>query len=368
MKVPYLDLQAQYRGLQGEIETAVKRVLEGGSYVLGPEVEQFETEFARYCGSEFCVAVGSGTAALTIALKSLDIGPGDEVITAASTFIATAAAIAHTGARPVLVDVDHSSRNLDPNRLERAITERTRAVVPVHLYGRPAEWDAIAAIAAGRGLPLIEDAAQAHGAECRGRRIGSLGRMAAFSFYPAKNLGACGEGGAVTTSDAGLAECLRMLRDHGSSRKYHHEILGYNARIDAIQGAVLRIKLRHLDEWNRRRREVASLYNDLLADLPIVLPTDLVQGKQVFHVYVIGVERRDELQEHLAGHGVPSIIHYPIPIHLQPAFAYLGYSVGDFPVTEKLAGSVLSLPIFPEMTDQQVEYVAASVKGFFQGD
>lgn len=364
--VPYLDLQAQYRNLQDEIEPAVMGVLAGGAYILGQEVERFEVEFASYCESEHSVAVNSGTAALTVALRALDIGADDEVVTAANTFIATAAAIAHTGARPVLVDVDQSSRNLDPAQLERAITARTRAIIPVHLYGRPVEWDTIAEIAGRHDIPLIEDAAQAHGARCRGRRVGSLGRMAAFSFYPAKNLGACGEAGAVTTSDADLAKRMRMLRDHGSSRKYHHEVLGYNARMDAIQGAVLRVKLRHLDDWNERRRQLAVRYRELLEGLPLELPMDVTQGEQVHHVYVVACDRRDALQKHLADYGVPSIIHYPIPIHLQPAFAGLGHKAGQFPVTEKLARSVLSLPTFPEMTDEQVEYVGARVREFFE--
>ncbi len=359
MKVPYLDLTAQYRSLRKEISAALQSVLSSGSYVLGPEVEQFEQEFARYCGSRYCVAVNSGTSALLLSLRALGIRPGAEVITSANTFVATAAAIAHTGARPVLVDVDPVSRNMDPSRIE--VTDKTKAVVPVHLYGRPVDWDAVESVALQHDLALIEDSAQAHGAKYNGRPVGSLGEMAAFSFYPAKNLGACGEGGAITTGDESLAGRLRMLRDHGSSEKYRHELLGYNARMDAIQGAILRVKLRHLDEWNRKRKRIASLYNDLLKGLPVVLPE-----QEVFHVYVIAAERRDELQEYLSENGVPSIIHYPIPIHLQPAFGYLGHKKGDFPVTEELSEQILSLPIYPEMPEEHVEYVGARVREFFE--
>lgn len=365
MKIPYLDLQAQYRSIKPEIDAAIADVIDRSAYVLGPAVAGFETAFATYCQSQYCLGVNNGTNALLLALKALGVGPGDEVITSANTFIATAAAIAHTGAKPVLVDVDPVTRNIDPGRIETAISPKTRVLLPVHLYGRPAPMTDILALAKKHNLAVVEDAAQAHGAELAGQRVGSCGRAACFSFYPGKNLGAYGEGGAVTTSDTVIADRIRQLRDHGSSKKYHHEILGYNARLEGIQGAVLGVKLRYLDSWTDRRIAIARDYNRLLAGLPIVVPEMPNDSRHVFHLYVIETDRRGQLQAFLGERGVPTIIHYPIPIHRQAAFENLGYGKGDFPVTEQLAARILSLPIYPELTADQIAYVAEQIGAFF---
>ncbi len=367
MKVPYLDLQAQYQSIKPEIDAALQRVLDSSAYVLGPAVGQFEKDFARYCSVESCAGVNSGTSALHLALLALDVGPGDEVITAANTFVATIAAIAYTGAKPVLVDVEPESRNLDPKLLSMALSQKTKAIIPVHLYGRMADMDPILQIAEKYHIAVLEDAAQAHGAEYKGHRAGSLGRIAGFSFYPGKNLGAYGEGGAVCTSDATLDKAVRMLRDHGSERKYYHDRLGFNARMEGIQGAVLGVKLKYLDRWNEARRTIAAQYNDLLAGLPIALPHMDDDFLQVFHLYVIESDRRDELQKYLGTREIPSLIHYPVPAHLQQGFEFLGYKKGEFPITERLCREVLSLPIFPEMTPDQVAYVAAAIRDFFNG-
>jgi len=367
MQIPYLDLGAQYASIKDEIDAAIAAVISSNAFVLGPAVAKFEAAYAEYCETKHCIGVNNGTNALLLALRSLEIGEGDEVITAANTFIATASAIALAGAKPVLVDVDPRTRNINPDLIEAAITKQTRAIIPVHLYGRPAPMQAVLDIAARHGLDVIEDAAQAHGARWQGRRIGSLGRLACFSFYPGKNLGAYGEGGAVTTSDDQLAARLRQLRDHGSAKKYHHEILGYNARLEGIQGAVLSVKLKHLDHWSARRREIAQQYNELLSTVPITTPETPADDECVFHLYVIETDRRDDLQAFLRDHGVPTIIHYPIPIHLQQAFASLGHQRSDFPVTEQLCHRILSLPIFPEMTESQITYVAGQVGAFFDG-
>jgi dTDP-4-amino-4,6-dideoxygalactose transaminase len=365
MKINYIDLQAQYQSLKQELREAIDGVLDSGAYVLGPAVAEFERDFADFCGTKHAVGVSSGTSALVLSLRAIGVGPGDEVITAANTFIATAAAIAQTGARPVLVDVDPQTRNIAPALIEAAITTRTKAIIPVHLFGRAAEMDEILTIADRHQLAVIEDAAQAHGASYQKRRAGSMGRLAAFSFYPAKNLGAFGEAGAVTTDDDDLARVVRMLRDHGSPKKYEHELLGYNARMDGLQGAVLGVKLKHLERWNAERNRVAKRYDDLMADLPVTRPSRSDDHEQVYHVYVIESDRRDELQAYLTDHGVPTIIHYPIPIHRQPAFECLGYREGDLPVAERLSRTVLSLPIYPEMTDEQVAFVSEQVRGFF---
>lgn len=365
MNVPYLDLQAQYKTIKPEIDAAIARVLDTSAYVLGPAVREFEVGFARCCGTEHCTAVNSGTSALLLALKALNIGPGDEVVTSAHTFVATVAAIAESGARPVLVDVDPNSRNMDPMLLPMVLSTRTRAIVPVHLYGRVADMDLIMRLAEKYDIPVVEDAAQAHGATYKNRRAGSLGKVAAFSFYPGKNLGAYGEGGAVTTSDPSLDRKLRMLRDHGSEKKYYHEVLGYNARMDGIQGAVLGVKLKYLDQWNAARVRVAGWYDELLAGSPITLPSPDLNGDQVYHLYVIETERRNDLQQFLTEGGITTLIHYPLPVHRQRGFDFLGYGKGEFPVAEGLSERVLSLPIYPELSREQVEYVAAKIREFF---
>jgi dTDP-4-amino-4,6-dideoxygalactose transaminase len=365
MNVPFLDLQAQYRSIKPELDSAIQAVLDKSAYVLGPAVAEFEKNFALYCQSDHCVGINNGTNALLLALRALGVGAGDEVITAANTFIATAAAIAHAGAKPVLVDVDPVSRTVDPNLIERAITPRTKVIIPVHLFGRTADMDPILEIAARHNLFVLEDAAQAHGAKYKGRVAGSMGKLAAFSFYPGKNLGAYGEGGAVTTSDEELARRVKMLRDHGSEKKYYHELLGYNARLEGIQGAVLGTKLRYLDKWNNGRNKVAQNYNRLLRDGPVGVPNMDPDYFQVFHLYVVETKRREELMKFLQERGISTLIHYPVPIHLQKAFAHLGYRAGDFPVTEKLADQILSLPMFPELTDDQIAYVVVNIKEFF---
>ncbi len=367
MKIPYLDLQAQYQSIKDEIGEAIQRVLDNSAYILGPAVKEFEEAFARYSSTRYCAGVNSGTSALEMALRALPIGPGDEVITAANTFVATVAAVAHSGAKPVLVDVDPRTRNMDPQLVQMAMTTRTRVILPVHLYGRPADMDPILRVAERHNAVVLEDAAQAHGAIYKGKRIGSIGKMAAFSFYPGKNLGAYGEGGAVTTSDEALDKRVRMLRDHGSEKKYYHDMLGYNARMEGIQGAVLGVKLKYLDQWNEARRRVAAWYDELLKDVPVTTPSKDPDIAEVYHLYVIETDRRDALQAYLGKQGVPTLIHYPVPVHLQQGFDFLGYRKGEFPVTEKLAGEILSLPIFPEMTREQAEYVADKIKAFFHG-
>ncbi|MEA2030389.1 MAG: DegT/DnrJ/EryC1/StrS family aminotransferase [candidate division Zixibacteria bacterium] len=367
MQIPYIDLNAQYQSIKQEIDAAIAKVINNSAFVLGPAVAEFETSFAEYCGVRHCIGVNSGTNALLLALKALDIGHGDEVITAANTFIATVEAIVHSGAHPVLVDVDPHTRNIDSTLLKMALSQKTKAIIPVHLYGQTADMDPINALAKKYDIAVLEDAAQAHGAAYKGHRAGSLGNIAAFSFYPAKNLGAFGEAGAVTTDDDGLAENLRMLRDHGSKRKYFHNMLGYNARMSGIQGAVLSVKLKHLDQWNEARIRIAGWYDELLEKAPVVLPQSNSENRCVYHVYVIETEQRDELQKYLKNNQIPTIIHYPVPTHLQEAFGYLDYQKGDFPVTEKLANEALSLPIYPEMKREQIEFVCKNIRDFFSG-
>jgi dTDP-4-amino-4,6-dideoxygalactose transaminase len=359
--IPYADLRAQYRGIKSEVDEAVLRVLDSSQFILGPEVAAFEREFAGYCDAGEAVAVNSGTSALHLALLAGGVGPGDEVVTSPFSFVATAAAIVYCGARPVFVDIDPETYALDPARLEAAITPRTKAIMPVHLFGQAADMGPIMAIARGRGLLVVEDAAQAHGAEYDGRRCGSIGDIAGFSFYPGKNLGAYGEGGAVVTSRPDLARAVRMLRDWGQEKRYEHSVKAFNYRMDGIQGAILRVKLRHLDRWTEARRSRAALYDVLLRNSAVRTPWARPGDRHVYHVYAVRTANRAALAERLTEHDIQFGIHYPIPIHLQPAYADLGYRVGDFPVAEEVAGEVLSLPIFAEMTDGQVESVAAVV-------
>jgi dTDP-4-amino-4,6-dideoxygalactose transaminase len=367
--IPFVDLKAQYEAIRGEVNAAVLGVLESAQFVLGPEVEAFESEFAAYCGARHCVAVNSGTSALHLALLAAGVRPGDEVVTVSHTFVATAAAARYAGARPVFVDIDPKTCLIDPERIESAVTERTRAVLPVHLYGRCADMDAITAVARRRNLAVIEDAAQAHGAEYRGRRAGSLAPLACFSFYPGKNLGAYGEGGAVTTDSDEHAQLLRELRDHGQSRKYRHDRLGYNYRLEAVQGAVLRVKLRRLDRWNGARRAHAAEYRKLLADAPGVrlLEDADYENVPVHHIFPVFTPRRDELAEHLKREGVGTGIHYPVPVHLQKAFADLGAPAGALPETERAARETLSLPMYPELTREAIARVAEAVRRFGAG-
>lgn len=360
--IPLLDLRAQYGSIGRELDAAVLSVLASGEYVQGSEVAAFEREFAAWCRVPHAVAVNTGTSALHLALLAAGVGPGDEVVTVPFTFVATVAAICYAGARPVFVDIEPRTFTMDPAALSAAITPRTRAIVPVHLYGQMAEMDAIMEIAGRHGVAVIEDACQAHGAEHRGRRAGSIGLSGCFSFYPGKNLGACGEGGMVVTGDAGQAEAMRSLRDWGQSRRYHHDVKGFNYRMDAIQGAILRVKLGHLDAWTEARRAHAADYSCRLAGCPNVQPPAEAAGRRhVYHIYAVRTPEREALRRSLDQAGVQSGLHYPIPVHLQRAHADLGYREGDFPVAEAAAREVLSLPVFPEMTGQQVAHVVGAI-------
>jgi dTDP-4-amino-4,6-dideoxygalactose transaminase len=361
LRIPFVDLQAQYKTLSPEINVAIQGVLERSDYVLGEEVRLFEEDFAKFIGTTHAVGVGSGLDALELALRAYGIGAGDEVITAANTFIATVLAIIAVGARPVLVDVDPATYNIYPGAIEAAITSRTRGIMPVHLYGQPADMEPILAIAQKHNLIVVEDAAQAHGAIYAGRRAGGYGNAAAFSFYPGKNLGAYGDGGMVVTNDAAIAENIRHLRNYGQRVKYEHVIAGTNSRLDTIQATVLRVKLPHLDRWNAARHEHAATYNSLLANGPFELPQIAAKRTHIFHLYVVQMENRSHVQKFLSARGIATGIHYPIPVHLQEVCAGLGYRRGDFPATEIAAGRILSLPMYAELTAAQLEYVATSL-------
>jgi dTDP-4-amino-4,6-dideoxygalactose transaminase len=360
--IPLIDLKAQYASIKPEIDAAVQRVLDHAAFVLGPEVESFEAAFARYCEVPHAVGVGSGTAALQLALLACGAGPGDEVITSSFTFIATAEAITHAGARPVLVDIDPVTYNLVPERVEAAVGPRTKAIVPVHLFGRPAEMDHIGDIARRHGLRVIEDAAQAHGARYRGRRVGGFGDAACFSFYPGKNLGAYGDAGMVVTRDDEIAARLRLLRDHGRRSKYEHAVVGHCERLDSVQGAVLGVKLPRLDAWNAARLEAVRRYRELLADLPLVLPEERAGEESVFHLFVVRTPDRDAVLQRLWEAGIGAGVHYPIPLHRQPAYAHLGYGAGSFAESERAAAAVLSLPLYPEITAAQLAEVAGALR------
>lgn len=366
-EIPFVDLRANCQRIGAEALEAIRHVMNRGTFILGSEVSNFETEFAAYCQVRHAVGLDSGTSALELALRAFGVGPGDEVITAANTFVATAFAIHYTGARPVLAEIDPETYTLDPDALARAITPRTKAVIPVHLYGQPADMAPILEIARRHNLIVIEDACQAHGAEYRNRRVGSLGHAAAFSFYPSKNLGAFGDGGMVVTDNLDVAKRLRGLRDFGQVEKFRHAFVGYNCRLDELQAAVLRLKLKRLDGWNRQRQYVAAWYADALRGLDMVMPRTAAYATHVFHLYVVRVQRRDKLRAHLQGKGIHTGIHYPTPIHLQEAFADRGYRSGDFPVTEAFAGMILSLPMFPELTEEQVRRVAGAIADFLSG-
>ncbi len=363
MSVTFLDLQAQYQSIKPEVDAAMQRVLDTSTYVLGPSVEAFEHDFAAYCGVTHCIGVNSGTAALALLMQAHGIGPGDEVITVANTFIASAEAVTEIGAIPTLVDCRNDDALMDCSLLEAAITPKTKAIIPVHLYGQCADMDAINAVAKAHGLLVFEDACQAHGALYKGKRAGSLGDGAAFSFYPGKNLGAYGEGGAVTTNDASVAEKIRMLRAHGSAVRYKHEMIGWNERMDGLQGAVLGVKLPHLDTWNAARRNHAGSYRQALEDC-VTFITEQTYGKSVYHLLVIRTADRDGLMKFLNERGIESFIHYPIPIHLQKAYEGI-WTQGDFPNAETLTNEILSLPLFPELSNAQRDEVCAAVRAFF---
>ncbi len=360
--IPFVDLQAQYRALKPEIDAAVLRVLENAQFILGPAVAAFERDFAAYCHTTEAVGVNSGTSALHLALLAAGVGPGDEVITVPYTFVATVAAIEYSGATPVFVDVEPDYWTMDPAQIERAITPKTKAIVPVHLYGQPADMDPILEIARRHNLKVIEDACQAHGSEYKGRRCGSMGDLGCFSFYPGKNLGAYGEGGALVTNDAALATHVRLLRAWGEEVRYEHKYRAFNYRMDGVQGAVLGVKLRHLEAWTEARRRHAAEYARQLTDTPAVAPVERPGTRHVYHVYVVRLPQRDAWRARLGEAGVQTGVHYPIPVHLQPAYRDLGHAAGDFPVSERAAAEVLSLPMFPELTDQQIAAVAALLR------
>ena len=408
MNIPFLDLKAPHQELEEEMVEVFRECLRNASFVGGPQVQAFEEEFAQFCETKYCVAVSSGTDALRFALIAAGIGSGDEVITVPNTFIATTEAISQTGATPAFVDIDERTYNMDPNKLEdylksrklqdasrkvltqnppltpnaSHLTPQPKAVLPVHLYGQPADMDSILEIADRYGLIVIEDACQAHGAlyysekSKKWRKAGSMGRVAAFSFYPGKNLGACGEGGAVTTHDEGIAQKIRMLRDHGQAKKYYHELEGYNGRLDAIQCGILRIKLKHLPDWNEKRRQNASRYNELLSSNSqpatrnpeldtLIPPYEPPWSKAVYHLYIIRAKKRDELQKFLLENGIGTGLHYPIPLHLQNPYKNLNLPNGSYPITEKVANEILSLPMFPQLTPEQIEYVVEKIKQFY---
>jgi dTDP-4-amino-4,6-dideoxygalactose transaminase len=366
LPVPYLDLPAQMRGIRKEIDAAIARTLDNCSFCLGPDVVQFEKDFAKYCGAEHCVAFNSGTSALHVAMILLGIGRDDEVITTPCTFVATSWAISYVNAKPVYVDVDDGTFNLKPELVEGAITKRTKAIMPVHLYGHPADLDPLLKICRKHNLPLVEDACQAHGAKYKGKVVGTFGEISCYSFYPGKNLGAYGEGGALVTNNAAYAARARALREHGSTQRYYHDEVGFNYRMEGIQGAVLGIKLKHLDEWTRQRRRVAHRYHELLADTRLQLPIEAESAESAYHLYVVRHPQRDDLKKHLEANKVGCALHYPLSLHMQKCYAHLGYKAGDFPVAEKAARECLSLPIFPEMTEAQIERVSEVIHDFFR--
>lgn len=364
--IPLVDLRTQYDSIRDEVEEAMRRVLESSAFILGPDVAAFEEEFAAYCGAPHCVGVSSGTAALELALRALGVGPGHEVITTTHTFIATAEAISAVGARPVFVDIDSRTYNIDPDACAAAVTPATRALLPVHLYGQPADMVRLQRVAADHGLALVEDAAQAHGAAWQGQPVGARGDAACYSFYPGKNLGAYGDAGAVTCADPALDEQVRLLRNHGRRSKYLHEQIGFGERLDTLQAAVLRVKLRRLAEWTAARRRLAARYSALLAGSGLALPAVTAGAEPVWHLYVVRTPRRDALLSHLKAQGIGAGVHYPVPLHLQPAYAGLGYRRGALPISEEVAATCLSLPLYPEMSDSQQDRVVGAVLEFMQ--
>ena len=363
MNVPFLDLKAQYRSIYDEVNQAIQEVLDNTAYAGGPFVKEFEKNYAKYCDCEHAIGVSSGTSAIWLALLALDIGPGDEVITVPNTFIATVEAISFTGAKPVFIDIDEKTYNMDPGKLEAAITPKTKAVIPVHLYGQMADMDPIIDIAKRHNLVVLEDSAQAQGAKYKGKKAGSLGDIGCFSFYPGKNLGAYGEAGAVVTNNTQLAERIRMLRDHGQPQKYAHDYIGWNGRMDGIQGAVLNVKLKYIDLWNQKRRDHARQYSQQLSEISgMITPFIPDFAEPIFHIYAVRISNRDALLESLREKQIHCGIHYPIPVHLTNAYRFLNLPGGSFPVAEQCAEQELSLPMFPELSSEQVEYVITNIK------
>ncbi len=368
MEIPVFDLKRQYMYLKAELDGAFTNVFDSGNFVLGENVRLFEEEFANYLDARFSVGVGSGTEALHLSLKACDIGPGDEVITVPNTAVPTISAISSAGARPVLVDVTPDTYTIDTKKIEKEITNKTKAILPVHMYGHSAEMEQIMKLAEAYNLRIIEDACQAHGAQYNGKNAGTSGDMGCFSFYPTKNLGAYGDGGIVVTNDEELYNKLLMLRNYGEVKKFTSKIEGFNSRLDEIQAAFLRVKLKYLDEWTNKRREIATRYQQLLFNSNVQLPSERQWAKHVYHLFVIRTNRRDALKDYLQEHGVGTHIHYPIPVHLQEAYKKLGYKAGDFPISERNAGEILSLPIYPELTTEEIETVAGLIMEFQNTD
>jgi dTDP-4-amino-4,6-dideoxygalactose transaminase len=364
--IPYLDLPAQMRPLRKELDAVIAKTIDNCSFCLGPDVAQFEQDFAYYCGAKHALGFNSGTSALHIAMLLLNIKPGDEVISTPHTFVATSWAISYVGAKPVYVDIDDQTFNINPALIEKAITPRTRAIMPVHLYGHPFDIDPILEICRKHKLPLVEDSCQSHGAKYKGKTVGTFGEASGFSFYPGKNLGACGEGGALVTNNDAYAARAKALREHGSTQRYYHDEVGFNYRMEGIQGAVLGVKLKHLDAWTRDRRRVAKRYHELLADTPLQLPLEASWAESVYHLYVVRHPRRDDLKKHLEANKIGCALHYPLPLHLQKCYASLGYKSGSFPVAEKAARECLSLPIYPELTEEQIQRVSEVIHAFFK--
>jgi len=366
MKIPIIDLVRQHKPIMDELVDAFKKVVESGQFILGYELEQFEKEAANYLGSKYALGVGNGTDALILALRAIDVQKGDEVITTPFTFFATAETIAILGAKPVFVDIEDETLNIDVTKIEEKITKRTKAILPVHIFGQGAKIEKILEIAKSYNLKVIEDTAQGFGAKRNGKYLGTFGDVGTFSFFPTKNLSCLGDGGLITTQDEAIYDIIKKLRVHGSPRKYYHEMLGYNSRLDTLQAAFLRVKMKYIDRWNERRREIAAIYNRELS--PYVRVPEVDEGNiHIYHQYTIRTDRRDELNAFLNQRGIMTQVHYPIPLHLQPALSYLGYKEGDFPVAEKATKEVLSLPVFPEMTDEEINYVIDSIKDFFRG-
>jgi len=363
--IPVLDLKAQYAAIQQEVDTAIKGVLESTEFILGPAVRDLEQQVATYCGCKYGIGVASGTDALRLALTALGIGSGDEVITTPFTFIATANTISHCGARPVFVDIDPRTYNMDPGGIKAAITPLTKAILPVHLYGQPADMEPIMALAERYGLFVVEDCAQAIGARYKGRRVGSFGHMGCLSFYPTKNLGAYGDGGMVATNDAALAEKVDILRRQGGKKKYHAEVLGFNSRLDSLQAAILGVKLKYLDRWNEGRRRVVQRYNELLAGLPVITPYESPDAYHVYHQYTIRIPERDRLAARLKERGIGTMIYYPVPLHRQELYAGLGYAEGSLPASEAASREVLSLPMYPELTEAQQTSITKAIREFY---
>lgn len=364
MQIPLVDLKAQYLSIKEEIDEAIQKVLNKCNFIMGDEVKLFEEELASFCSAKYAVGVSSGTDALLLALKAINIQPGDEVITVPNTFIATTEAITMAGGKIKFVDIDEETFNIDTNKIESAITNKTRAILPVHLYGQPANMDPIINLAKKYNLKVIEDAAQAHGAEYNNKRVGALGDIGIFSFYPGKNLGAYGDAGAVVTNDPDISHKIAMLRNHGRTKKYEHEYEGYNCRLDTLQAAILRVKLKYINSWNEARRNHAYSYRKLLQNTDIILPTEQKVSKHIYHIFAVRTADRDNLLNKLKNEGIGAGIHYPIPLHLQPAYRYLGYKAGDFPVTEKCAREIISLPMYPELDEVKIKKVAEAICKF----